>query len=87
MMVPLLCQPVHQPNSISYTIPARENVKKIVIGMYIVKLDGEENARLGEKNSKLAENFLGNLKKKRRRKSKKPRKIIERRIKTELFSA
>ena len=24
------------------------------------KVDGEENARLGEKNSKLAENFLGN---------------------------
>ena len=35
------------------------------------KVDGEENARLGEKNSKLAERILG---------SKKPKKNIERGI-------
>ena len=51
------------------------------------KVDGEENARLGEKNSKLAEKILGKKKKKRKRKSKKPRKTLERGIKTEFFSA
>ena len=53
-------------------------------GMYIVafKVDGEENARLGEKFKVGGKNFRG---KKRKGKSKTPRKNLEREIKTEFF--
>ena len=41
------------------------------------KVDGEENARLGEKNSKLVERFLGNLKKNGRERIKNQEKTLK----------
>ena len=48
-------------------------------------IDGEENARLGEKNSRRAEKIKGKNKKKGKRKEKNQRKIIETAIKIQIF--
>ena len=49
------------------------------------KIDGEENARLGEKNSRRAEKTKGKNKKKGKRKGKNQRKIIQTAMKIQFF--
>ena len=48
-------------------------------------IDGEENARLGGKNSRRAKKIKGKNKKKRKRKEKKQRKIIQTAIKIQFL--
>ena len=48
-------------------------------------IDGEENARLGEKNSRRAKKIKGKNKKKGKRKEKNQRKIIQTAIKIQFF--
>ena len=49
-------------------------------------IDGEENARLGEKNSRRAEKIKGKNKKKGKRKEKNQRKIIQTAMKIQFFT-
>ena len=48
-------------------------------------IDGEENARLGEKNSRQAKKIKGKNKKKGKRKEKNQRKIIQTAMKMQFF--
>ena len=50
------------------------------------KIDGEENAKLGEENSRRAEKIEGKKRKKGKRKQKNQRKIIQTAIKIKFFS-